>query len=66
MRKTTIITSVGMIVAFFLGTPYFFGQTNQSLNDELLTRTNHLLQSKDEQQPPAAGQPGHNSNPQRA
>jgi uncharacterized protein YdgA (DUF945 family) len=51
MRKAAIITSVGIIVAFFLGTPYFFGQTNQSLNDELLTRTNHLLQSKDEQQP---------------
>jgi uncharacterized protein YdgA (DUF945 family) len=49
MRKAAIITSVGIIVAFFLGTPYFFGQTNQSLNDELLTRTNHLLQSKSEQ-----------------
>ena len=50
MRKAAIITSVGIIAAFFLGTPYFFGQTNQSLNDELLTRTNHLLQGKGEQQ----------------
>ncbi len=51
MRKAAIITSVGIIVAFFLGTPYFFGQTNQSLNEELLTRTNHLLQGKGEQLP---------------
>ncbi len=51
MRKAAIITCVGIIVAFFLGTPYFFGQTNQSLNDELLTRTNHLLQGKGEQLP---------------
>lgn len=51
MRKAAIITSVSIIVAFFLGTPYFFGQTNQSLNDELLTRANTLLQGKNEQLP---------------
>lgn len=51
MRKAAIITSISIIVAFFLGTPYFFGQTNQSLNDELLTRANHVLQGKGEQLP---------------
>jgi uncharacterized protein YdgA (DUF945 family) len=51
MRKAAIVTSISIIVAFFLGTPYFFGQTNQSLNDELLTRTNRLLQGKSEQLP---------------
>ncbi len=51
MRKAAIVTSVSIIVAFFLGTPYFFGQTNQSLNDELLARANHLLQGKSEQLP---------------
>ncbi len=53
MRKVAIISGIGIIAAFFLGTPYFFGQTNQSLNDELVVRTNHLLQSKSESLPAA-------------
>ncbi|MCD6045108.1 MAG: hypothetical protein K0R48_271 [Gammaproteobacteria bacterium] len=53
MRKAAIVTSISIIIAFFLGTPYFFGQTNQSLNDELLTRANHMLQGKGEPLPVA-------------
>lgn len=51
MRKVAITAGIGIVIAFFLGTPYFFGQTNQALNDELLARANHLLQNKGEQVP---------------
>lgn len=53
MRKVAIITGIGIIIAFFLGTPYFFGQTNQSLSEELLARANQMLQSKSEPLPAA-------------
>ncbi len=48
MRKIAISAGVLIIIAFFLGIPYFFGQTNQSLSNELLARANQMLQSKSE------------------
>ncbi len=48
MRRMAITSGIGLIIAVFLGTPYFFGHTDQSLSDELLTRTNQFFSGKSE------------------